>query len=184
MAILPYTHLSPPKMFLFVSMPLTLEDYTHSLSSFLQAYHLCDGRDSSRCRKKLKQDHNRQAQGFGVGPKHLPSPRGPRPFPPSAACAGCRAYNTVDMNMKKCGKCRLVVYCRCVYAISSMSPLTVLPSPECQKDDWPRHKQNCVLIKSVKEEAEDEDEIELEDEDKVENNDHPQPVEKSLNDLD
>ena len=66
-----------------------------------------------------------------------------------------------------------------------ISLLTYFPSPECQKDDWPRHKQNCVLIKSVKEEVEDDDDDELEDEseDELEDLGHSQ-TEKSLDDLD
>jgi hypothetical protein len=43
------------------------------------------------------------------------------------ACAAC---GTGDATFMRCGRCRSTMYC----------------SKDCQKDDWPRHKEECVAV--------------------------------------
>lgn len=43
-------------------------------------------------------------------------------------CNSCQKFNTEAENYKCCGQCQSCFYC----------------SRECQKTDWPAHKQNCI----------------------------------------
>lgn len=48
-------------------------------------------------------------------------------------CANCEEVFDETVKLSKCGKCKVMHYC----------------SEECQKEDWPRHKEECTKIESV-----------------------------------
>ncbi|KAF4622914.1 hypothetical protein D9613_001508 [Agrocybe pediades] len=102
-------------------------------------HHLCEAGENPCNQAIIAQNQMMAAMTPGIGPqapaKIREKPEGVE-FPLSASCCNCKkdSTGTPDARLRRCARCKLVRYC----------------STECQVTDWPRHKQNCKHIKSVK----------------------------------
>ncbi|KAJ7579745.1 hypothetical protein C8J56DRAFT_963519 [Mycena floridula] len=100
-------------------------------------HNICDGAHG-KCYEKLSNCN--QELGAMVGHPPNPLPRSSRPagkteYPLSASCACCEREETAQKHqLKQCMSCKVTRYC----------------SAECQRPDWPRHKQFCKAVKDVK----------------------------------
>jgi hypothetical protein len=154
-----WTHLTPPRSNSYVSPSLGLS-FAHCRVFYyllFQVHHVCDA-GAGPCSEQLREINAYMAEASGFPPSGLPRQpkrKGQEKFPMSSSCAVC--HNEADesrKNLKQCAKCELTRYCRSVdFSNQPSSCLLIpdaIPSVDCQRTDWKRHKECCKAVKEVK----------------------------------
>ncbi|RPD60273.1 hypothetical protein L226DRAFT_555144 [Lentinus tigrinus ALCF2SS1-7] len=91
---LTWTHLSPPRMAIFI-------------------HHICN-HDRQECFAELEEHHYAIKMLNNLPQTPLPRPRRKRPgdrHPRASSCAGCQKDATSSMELQRCSRCKLTRYC-------------------------------------------------------------------------
>ncbi|KAF9015927.1 hypothetical protein BDZ89DRAFT_962340 [Hymenopellis radicata] len=100
-------------------------------------HNICDSAHGE-CHEKLAALNEEMGRATGCPPNALPRsevPAGRTEYPLSASCAHCERDETAQRNtLKQCMRCKVT---RFVLA-------------DCQRPDWPRHKDFCKAVEDVK----------------------------------
>ncbi|KAG9011052.1 hypothetical protein FRB94_008967 [Tulasnella sp. JGI-2019a] len=97
-------------------------------------HHVCDA-GPGPCLDQLNALQRLMEQTTGqpsVTPPPIAKPPGIE-YPLASSCGLCHDETSAGKAMSKCGKCKLIRYCSTNY----------------QKQDWPRHKSVCKIVKAV-----------------------------------
>ncbi|KAG8926603.1 hypothetical protein FRC01_008646 [Tulasnella sp. 417] len=87
---------------------------------------------SGECGNEAKKLSSELAQDTGTPETHIPekNPVDETIYPLFGSCANCKTDDTAKKTLSVCVKCKTAQYC----------------GKDCQRADWPRHKESCKWV--------------------------------------